>query len=83
MSASDQDAWEVVLQMTKLESLPLPLKTAVNSLLARLWMELGDQEQAESALRGLLDHWDKPAEVGDSERLDHQLDLIRVLRGEG
>ena len=78
-----EDAWEVALQMTKLESLPLPLKTAVNSLQAQLWMELDDREQAESTLRGLLDHWDKPAEVGDSERLDRQLDLIRVLRGEG
>ncbi len=73
---SYKDACEVAVQMTELEEANRPQRMAINSLLARLWRELGDAPQAELALLGLLNSYDD----GNTLQLDHQIDLAYLLQ---
>lgn len=77
------EACKIALTMTRLDNLSPSDRIAVNTILARLWAALDETEKAESVYRGLLECFADGSGPKDSERLDHQLDLVNVLLGRG
>jgi tetratricopeptide (TPR) repeat protein len=77
------EACKIASTMTRLDNLSPSDRIAVNTILARLWAALGETEKAESVHRGLLECFADGRGPEDSERLDHQLDLVNLLLGRG
>lgn len=77
------EACKIALTMTRLDNISPSDRIAVNTILARLWAALGETEKAESVYRGLLEFFAVGRGPEDSERLDHQLDLVNLLSGRG